>query len=234
MNKQEFEIKIKELFPSVSDNFFSNIEVYKQYLNAENQKYNLTRLNTEELIYEKYFFASLIPFINTDLKNKEILDIGSGSGIPGIVLKILEPSIKLSIIESNAKKINFMTNLSNELKLSDISFFNIRSEDVEEHLIEKFDIVTSRAVSSLPILLEISSQYSKIDGLIIEPKSNSIDEEFETGIKHASKLSLSFLNKEMFEFNGCNYTTLFFKKDSATSNLFPRSWREIIKEFKNV
>ncbi|MGL4951649.1 MAG: 16S rRNA (guanine(527)-N(7))-methyltransferase RsmG [Mycoplasma sp.] len=234
MTRLEFEQIVKQNFPYANDSFFLSIEKYKELLNSENKKYNLTRLNSDDIVYEKYFFASLIPFINIDLTDKYILDIGSGSGIPGILLKILNPSIKLSIIEANLKKINFMKILCEELNLDGVEFFYQRSEDVKNTLVEKFDIVTSRAVSSLPILLEISSQYTKIGGIILEPKSSNSDEEFSLGLKHSKKLNLEFIQNIDFSFANCNYRTMFFKKVDITPNEYPRIWKEIIKEFKNV
>jgi 16S rRNA (guanine527-N7)-methyltransferase len=119
MNKEQFEEKIKKTFLNFSNDFFSNIEKYKQYLQKVNKVMNLTRLDSEEKIYEQYFFDSLKPFENIDFFSSSIslLDIGSGSGIPGIVLKILYPEIKLTILETSLKKINFMKELCDILNI---------------------------------------------------------------------------------------------------------------------
>jgi 16S rRNA (guanine527-N7)-methyltransferase len=118
MTKEEFIVQIKKTFPNVDSSFFSQIEVYKDFLRKTNQTLNLTRLDKEEKIYGEYFFESIFPFSFLDFsKPLSLLDIGSGSGIPGIVLKILFPQIKLTIIESSNKKVSFLKLLCDTLKI---------------------------------------------------------------------------------------------------------------------
>lgn len=177
MTRIEF-IKIIEQYFNVNEtNFMEKIDCYTNFLREENAKYNLTRLDSEEIIYEKYFFNSLIPFIGLDLNNLAVLDIGSGSGAPGIILKIIFPKMQLAILESHTKKVNFMQTLCDKLGFQDVKIYNTRAEEVNPELVGTFDIVTSRAVACLGILVEISSQYLKIGGLLIEPKAASYEAE---------------------------------------------------------
>ncbi|MBD5446087.1 MAG: 16S rRNA (guanine(527)-N(7))-methyltransferase RsmG, partial [Mycoplasma sp.] len=140
MNKEKFIENILKYFPHVnSDYFISKIDIWVQVLREQNKKYNLTRLDTDELIYRDYFWNSLLPFSKIDFsKNKSILDIGSGSGIPGIILKIVFPNLKLTIVEANLKKCKFMQLLCESLKINDVEIINQRCEIYAHSAIEKF------------------------------------------------------------------------------------------------
>lgn len=175
MTRNEFIKLIEQYFKINESDFIGKIDCYTNFLREENAKYNLTRLDGDEIIYEKYYFNSLIPFIDLDLNNLAVLDIGSGSGAPGIILKIIFPHMQLAIIESHAKKVNFMQALCEKLEFNDVKIYNTRAEDLNSELVNKFDIVTSRAVACLGILVEISCPYLKIGGLLIEPKATNYE-----------------------------------------------------------
>jgi 16S rRNA (guanine527-N7)-methyltransferase len=179
MNKELFIKAINENFKNFDKGFFNKVEIYKSFLQEYNKNINLTRLDGEHAIYGEYFLDSILPFKTIDFsKYKEVLDIGSGSGIPGVVLKILFPQINLTIIESNGKKVTFLKLLCEKLHVEAKIFFK-RAEEMRNNEREKFDLVTSRAVSELNQILEISVAYCKINGLIIEPKGMKYQEELE-------------------------------------------------------
>jgi 16S rRNA (guanine527-N7)-methyltransferase len=179
MNKELFTNTITDNFKSFDKKFFDKIEIYKVFLQQYNKNVNLTRLDNEHLIYGEYFLDSILPFKTIDFsKYKEVLDIGSGSGIPGVVLKLLYPQINLTIIESNGKKVTFLKLLCEKLNISAKIFFK-RAEEMRNNEREKFDLVTSRAVSELNQILEISVAYCKVNGLIVEPKGTKYQEELE-------------------------------------------------------
>jgi 16S rRNA (guanine527-N7)-methyltransferase len=171
MNKIEFINNIQKIFKNIPLNFFDQIEKYKEFLQEYNQKTNLTRLDDERIIYAEYFYESIIPYKDCNFINvNKVLDIGSGSGIPGIILKLLCPNISLTIIEANNKKCVFLKQLCKHLKI-DAVILNQRAEKILSHQREHFDLVTSRAVAPLSIIVELSLPYLKINGLLIEPKS---------------------------------------------------------------
>jgi 16S rRNA (guanine527-N7)-methyltransferase len=89
MNKDKFKVEMLKIFPNISTVFFDKIEKYKLFLQKKNIEFNLTRLCDEKKVYSEYFYESIIPYKNLNLKTEKILDIGSGSGIPGIIIKLL-------------------------------------------------------------------------------------------------------------------------------------------------
>lgn len=229
MNQIEFYKQLKKDFPKILDEQFKLFDIYKDFLRSENEKYNLTRLDTEELIYEKYFYNSIAPFIGVDIENKKILDIGSGSGVPGIILKVVEPTINLTILESNAKKMKFMQELCKLLSFDDVEFILERAEICAPQHKEEFDIVTSRAVSALNVLLEISCQFAKIGGLLIEPKSTAYEDELTDSMQLLGDFGLAM--PEIKNYDAKNMF-LYFKKIKTTNWHYPREWKEIIKNNK--
>lgn len=229
MDKMEFTELLKKHFTNWDNQRLTLFDEYAKFLRQENEKFNLTRLASEDKIYEKYFFASLTPFLDMDLKNKAILDIGSGSGIPGIALKIIEPTIRLFIAEASAKKVAFLKTLCGLLRFSDVVINQQRAEIVPTSMIEKFDIVTSRAVSSVPIMIEISAAYAKIGGVICVPKSINYEHELNAARPLLELLNLEMISCNEFILNKISYFTITYSKLKSTPKKYPRSWKEIIQ-----
>lgn len=229
VDKNDFATLINKFFPNCDKDFSNRIEKYKEFLQLKNKEFNLTRLDKESIVYEQYFFNSLIPYqniINND--SLKILDIGSGSGIPGVALLCLFPNLQLTIIEPNKKKCVFLNELVKILNLK-ANILNTRAEEVEKKYINYFDIVTSRAVAELKIILEISSIYCKINGMIIVPKSNNYSIELSNAKNIVTILKLNNYKINTFDMQNYHHNVFVFKKTTATPNGYPRTWKEIIK-----
>ena len=232
MNKIEFIDAVNKKFKNPDPHFFDQIEKYKNIIQEYDQKISLSNLVSNEKIYGEYFYESIIPYANVDFKNDtKLLDIGSGSGIPGIVLKLLYPFISLTIIEATAKKANFMKLLVSELNLDNVTILNKRAEDIKSFEREQFDIVTSRAVAPLFAILELSTAYAKIGGLIIQPKSKNFNQELLEAKEIINKLDLQLINQDEFtSINNYFHHVFYFKKLKKTNELDPRSWSKIVKK----
>ena len=232
MNKIEFINAVNKKFKNPDPHFFDQIEKYKNIIQEYDQKISLSNLVSNEKIYGEYFYESIIPYANVDFKNDtKLLDIGSGSGIPGIVLKLLYPFISLTIIEATAKKANFMKLLVSELNLDNVTILNKRAEDIKSFEREQFDIVTSRAVAPLFAILELSTAYAKVGGLIIQPKSKNFNQELLEAKEIINKLDLQLINQDEFtSINNYFHHVFYFKKLKKTNELYPRSWSKIVRK----
>lgn len=227
MNFLQFQEQIKKHFKVIPNDFFNQIQLYKSFLQTENKKYNLTRLDQEELVYENYFFESLVPYQNIKFnKNMKVLDIGSGSGIPGILLKLMFPQIELTILEVTNKKVKFMKDLVNKLKIN-VKFLNQRAENITINQRESFDLVTSRAVAELKVLLEISTPYLKVNGLLVEPKSQSYLKELDEAKEIINNLGLKQLPSYTYQTQYFHHVFC-FQKINKTDLKYPREWKQII------
>lgn len=208
--------------------------IYKNYLQQENKKMNLTNLITEELIWSKYFFYGVICYRNVNFHTiNSILDLGSGSGNPGMILKLLFPHLSITIVEANCKKIHFMQSLAKKLHLSNIKFINKRIEEIKPNKNFLFDLCTARAVAKLEILLELLIPYCKISGLIVIPKSLNYTKEVKNLKKQLTILKSKLIKIERIVDNKNVFNTLFIKKISFTPNLYPRKYNIIKKGFWN-
>lgn len=229
MNKTEFKELIKKHFINIPKDFFDQIEIYKDFVQSQSKLFNLTNLANEETIYEKYFFDSIIDYKDINFEQiNNVLDIGSGSGIPGIIIKLLFTHIHLTIIEATSKKVKFLNELVNKLALDNVTIINKRAEDINDDEYESFDLVTSRAVAELKILLEISAPYTKVNGLIVEPKSKKYAQELTSAKTMIKNLNLSLINEYDFNVYDALHHVFVFKKQKMTNRKYPRSWKQII------
>ena len=153
MNIESFIKEVELLGIKVTKENLADLNIYKDLLLEYNKKFNLTAIKTEEEIYLKHFYDSLTLVKGVDLtKNLKILDIGTGAGFPGLVLKIFYPELEITLLDSNHKKIMFLEQVIKRLNLKNITCLNTRAENLPSNYREYFDIVTSRAVAHLRIL----------------------------------------------------------------------------------
>lgn len=204
-------------------------EKYLSLLLEWNEKFNLTAITDKDQIEEKHFVDSLMLMKYTDLKGKSLIDIGSGAGFPGIALAIGEPELKVTLLESNGKKVSFLKEVVKELELSNVQIIQGRAEELGTR--ENYDIVTARAVKELNVLLEISYYLLKVGGTFFAYKASNIDNEIENA-KHAFKcLQIDGFNK--IEYNlpksKDKRVLLGILKKNKTLKKYPRRYGEIVK-----
>ncbi|NIK79292.1 16S rRNA (guanine527-N7)-methyltransferase [Paenibacillus castaneae] len=155
-------------------------ELYYRLLVEWNEKMNLTGITERDAVYEKHFFdsASLSFFVNmSNVRN--IADIGSGAGFPSIPLKICFPHLKVMIVDSLNKRIQFLTHLKDQLQLEDVLCIHGRAEDVAQLPAHRdgYDLVTARAVARLNVLNEFCLPFVRKGGLFAAMKGSQSDEE---------------------------------------------------------
>lgn len=158
------------------DQFF----VYHKLLVEWNEKMNLTAIVEERDVVIKHFLDCLsgVPVLR-EMKNPVVADIGTGAGFPGMVLKIALPELRFVLIDSLKKRISFLETVVRELGLEDIQLIHGRAEDLahEEHHREVYDVVVSRAVAAMPVLLEYTLGYVKKEGILLAYKGPALEEE---------------------------------------------------------
>ena len=207
------------------------LEKYYELLIEYNKVMNLTGITDKDQVYLKHFYDSLTIIKAVDLNNyNSLCDMGTGAGFPGLVLKIFYPNLKVTLIDSLNKRINFLNEVIKELKLENIEAIHARLEEYGQSNREVFDIVTSRAVAKANILLEYATPMLKINGLFICMKGNMENENsYQNAMK---KLDVSEENLIEFDlpFELSKRTIITFKKNKQTNKLFPRKYNDIIKK----
>ena len=230
MNQDNFIKELKNINIELSNEQIKQLETYKEFLKEYNKHTNLTRISDDEDIYLKHFYDSLTVCKYIDLNNyNNLLDIGTGAGFPGMVLKIVFPNLKVTLLDSNNKKINFLKELSKKLNI-EVEIIQDRSENYIKNKREYYDIVISRAVASLNILLELTIPFVKKDGYFIAMKANA-KEELELSKNTYQKLGAKI--ESINEFNLINEdskrTIILYKKINNTNTKYPREYNKIIK-----
>ena len=231
MNQSRFIKEVESLGLIITQEKLDKLEKYYELLIEYNKVMNLTGITKKEEVYFKHFYDSLTisKIVNLDKENN-LCDLGSGAGFPGIVLKIFYPNLNIVLIDSLNKRINFLNIVIKKLNLKGIVAIHTRIEDYAKENIEKFDVVTARAVAPLNILLELGINLVKLNKFFIAMKGNINNEpNFNNAVEKLSCKIISTL-----EFNlpveESNRTLIKILKEKSTNKIFPRKFREIKKK----
>lgn len=199
MNKEEFINELKKINIMLSNKQLDQLDQYYHLLIEWNEKINLTRIVEEKDVYLKHFYDSLMLIKVIDLsKELKLCDIGTGAGFPGLVLKIVFPNLKITLIDSLLKRVNFLNIVIKELGLSDIEAIHTRAEEYVKFHKGEYDVVTSRAVSKLSNLIDYSTPLLKKDGSFVPMKANC-EEEIKECIPILKRKQLKIEKIEEFE-----------------------------------
>lgn len=216
----------------ISDDQINCFEKYYELLIEKNKVMNLTAITDKEDVIVKHFIDSiaLIPYLTDkgiNINNKlKIIDIGTGAGFPGLPLKIMMPDVKFTLLDSLNKRVSFLNEVIDELKLKDIEALHGRAEDYasDNKYREKYDICVSRAVANLSTLSEYCIPFVKEDGYFISYKAGESEEEINNS-KNAIKILGGKINKvEEFVLPGTDASRVFvfIRKLELTDKKYPR------------
>ena len=228
MNKEIFLEELKKINITLTNDKLDKLQKYYEILITENQKYNLTAIIKQEDVYLKHFYDSLTLTKIVDLNTQSLCDIGTGAGFPGIVLKIVYPTLKVTLLDSTEKKCKFLQKVIDSLELKDIEVINERAEIFSKENREKYDIVTSRAVAPLKHLLEYSIPLVKVNGFYIAMKGE-ITKETENIEIYYKKLDIIEDKILTFQlpFEKSTRTLIRYQKLKKTNQKYPRKYKEI-------
>ena len=206
----------------------SKLEKYYNLLIEWNEKINLTGITKKEDVYLKHFYDSLTLAKIVNLNNIEtVCDIGTGAGFPGLVLKIVFPNLKITLVDSLNKRINFLNEVIKELGLTDIKTISSRIEEYGVKNRELYDLVVARALASLPMLLEYAIPLVKVDGYFVAMKGTN--EELKAVENIYNKLNITLEDEISFLLpnENSNRSLIKFKKNDVTNKKYPRKFVDI-------
>lgn len=228
MTEEKFITELTKLNIEVTPEKLDQLKEYASFLLEYNQHTNLTAIRDINEVYLKHFYDSLTIVKAINLKEvNTLLDIGTGPGFPGMVLKIIYPHLQITLMDSNNKKINFLKALAQELNLN-VEIIYGRAEEFIVNRREYYDVVTSRAVASLDILAELSIPYVKTNGLFVAMKSN-YQEELQATLPILKKLESKVEKIEKFSLPKieANRAIICIRKEKATNHKYPRNYNQI-------
>ncbi len=232
MNKQEFINKVGEFGINLTEEQLVQLDTYCNFLLEYNSHTNLTAIKEEEQVYLKHFYDSLTFIKALDVtKYNNLLDIGTGAGFPGMVLKIVFPKLEVTLLDSNNKKINFLQELSKKLGLTKVNFYHGRAEDFCVQNRETFDIVTARAVTNMTALSELCLPLVKINGYFIALKGSNQEEldDSKNAIKILGGQIEDTINFEL-PYEGGERNIVRINKQKNTPKEYPRRYDKIVKK----
>ncbi len=182
---------------ALNDQKLLQFEIYYQMLIETNRTMNLTAITEMEDVVLKHFIDSIALVNYISLENRRVVDLGTGAGFPGIPLAILHPDTQFVLIDSLKKRLRFIESVLEKNNMKNVSIVHGRAEDLGQtaQYREKFDICVSRAVASLPVLLELCVPFVKVGGNFISYKSDSVKEELNCA-KHALEVLHCDLEKQ--------------------------------------
>lgn len=221
-----------ELGVSAPEASAGKLKAYYEYLEEKNKVMNLTAISGEEDVARLHFLdcAAMLGFV--PLEGKRVIDVGTGAGFPGMVLKILSPSAEFVLLDSLNKRIDFLSELAEKLELKKISCIHARAEEAAAEMGGTFDVATSRAVARLNVLCELCLPLLKVGGVFAAMKGPDCSEEL-LEAENAIKL-LGGRIKETVSYSipgtDITHSIVIIEKIKPTHPKYPRKWAQIKKQ----
>lgn len=230
MNDKEFKEELSKLGIVLTSTQENQLEMYYNLLIEWNNKMNLTGIKERNSVYLKHFYDCITLIKAIDLtKNLKIVDVGSGAGFPGLVLKIVFPNLNVVLVDALNKRINFLNHVIESLKLENIEAIHDRIENYAKNNLEVFDLVTCRAVAKLNIISELCLPLAKVNGYFIPMKATIEDEISDTKYLEVLKSKVESVITFNLPIENSVRNLIVIKKYGSIDKKYPRQYDKIIK-----
>lgn len=204
---------------------------FGELLLEKNKVMNLTAITEPADVAALHFLDSAALLTLTDFKGKSVVDVGTGAGFPGMPLKILEPTIRMTLLDSLGKRITFLQEVCDNLKLTDVACVHARAEEFAAEHRGQFDFATSRAVANLSVLCELCLPLVKTGGYFLAMKSVDSDAELKDAERAIRTLCGRVERWADYRIPGTEviHRVIFIKKEAETPKKYPRAFAKIKK-----
>ena len=208
------------------------LEEFSRLLLEKNQVMNLTAITDPDQVATLHFLDSLAVWQGADLSGKDVIDVGTGAGFPGVPLKIAHPDIRLTLLDSLNKRVDFLREVCEALSLVDVECVHGRAEEFAAGHRERYDAAVSRAVANLRLLAELCLPLVKVGGVFLAMKSTDCEEELAEA-KNAIKL-LGGKTERVVDYTipttDVVHRLVVIRKLSPTPAKYPRRFAQIKKQ----
>ena len=192
----------------------------------QNEVMNLTAITEPDRVAKLHLLDSLSLLTVADLNGKTLIDVGCGAGFPGVPVKIACPGVKLTLLDSLGKRMNWLEGFLPQLGV-EAQCITARAEEAVTMRREQFDYATSRAVARLNILLELTAPYVKVGGYVLAMKGSAAREELSEAKNAITKLGLKLEKVVDFQVEDATHSVIVLKKSKATPAQYPRRYAKI-------
>lgn len=227
MEMKDYLMKVASLSNlSLTDQMIDCFSIFYEMLIETNRSLNLTAITDMEEVVLKHFIDSMMVSKYFDFSNASVIDVGTGAGFPGIPLAILFPNTKFVLLDSLKKRLHFIDQVLERCGLNHVSLIHGRAEDFgrDEKYREIFDYCVSRAVASLPVLLELCTPFVRVGGKFISYKSEHLTEELQQSKNALSILKCSINQEIPYQIPDTDFSRVLavFDKNSKLGKKYPR------------
>ena len=204
---------------------------YADLLVEKNKVMNLTAITEPADIARLHFLDSAALLTIADFKEKTVADVGTGAGFPGVPLRIIEPSMHLTLLDALNKRVEFLKEVCGDLGLADVECVHARAEEFAADRRESFDLVTSRAVAALPLLCELCLPLVKVGGYFVSMKSVDAGAELDSAAHAIEVLGGAVERIADYDIPGTEvrHRAILIKKVRETGKKYPRAFAKIKK-----
>lgn len=218
---------------ALTDKQIERFERYAAFLLEKNQVTNLTAITEEPEVARLHFLDCLYLLRLGGFEDAAVLDVGSGAGFPGVPLKIAREDIRLTLLDAQQKRVGFLQELCHVIELSDVTCLHARAEEaaLKAPLRDGFDVVTSRAVARLNVLIELCLPFVKKGGRFLAMKGPESDEEIREAERGAKILGAVTEAVEDYTIPGTDvrHRVVVYRKTAPTPSGYPRRFAKIQK-----
>ena len=193
----------------------------------QNEVMNLTGITEDTQVAKLHLLDSLTVLATEDLSGKTLIDVGCGAGFPGVPLAIACPEAKITLLDSLAKRMNWLETVLPQLGVANARCVTARAEEEVTKCRETYDFATSRAVARLNVLLELTAPYVRIGGAVLAMKGSAAREELAEAKNAIAKLGLKLEEIRDFTIDGATHSVIVLRKVQPTPPRFPRRFSKI-------
>ena len=218
---------LPQLALDLSDEICGRLCDFGRAMVRQNEVMNPTGITEDAPVAKLHLLDSLTVLACADLEGKSIIDVGCGAGFPGVPLAIACPGAKVTLLDSLAKRMNWLEVAVPALGVKNAEFITARAEEAVATRRESYDYATSRAVARLNILLELTAPYVKVGGAVLAMKGAAAREELEEAKSAISRLGLKIEAVREFPVDGTAHAVIVLRKVSPTPAKYPRRFAKI-------
>ena len=218
---------LPELGLELSDEICNQLCDFGKAMVKQNEVMNLTGITEDAPVAKLHLLDSLSVLCCGDIAGKTIIDVGCGAGFPGVPVAIACPDAKVTLLDSLAKRMNWLETVLPQLGITNARCVTARAEEEVTKCRETYDYATSRAVARLNVLLELTAPYVRVGGAVLAMKGSAAREELEEAKNAIFKLGLKLEEVRDFDIDGAVHSVIVLRKVQPTPPRFPRRFSKI-------